>query len=67
MLWKARKEIAGIQAGSYVCSLAMGKVSEGCRMVNVVPLLNKDCNDKSGNYRPVSITSVMDKVLLTDS
>eukprot|EP00061_Rhincodon_typus_P003595 g20472.t1 len=54
-LQEARKEIAGALAYIFASSLATGKVPEDWRVVNVVPLFKKDCKEKPGNYRPVSL------------
>ncbi|XP_038671336.1 uncharacterized protein LOC119975618, partial [Scyliorhinus canicula] len=44
-------------------SLATGIVPEDWRIANVVPLFKKGSRDNPGNYRPVSLTSVVGKVL----
>ena len=36
---------------------------EDWRVANVVPLFKKGCREKPGNYRPVSLTSVVGKLL----
>eukprot|EP00061_Rhincodon_typus_P016056 g44072.t1 len=40
----------------------LGEVPEDWRVADVVPLFKKGCKEKPGNYRPVSLTSVVDKL-----
>eukprot|EP00061_Rhincodon_typus_P006832 g27877.t1 len=40
-----------------------GEVLEDWRVENVVPLFKKGSEDKPGNYRPVSLASVVGKLL----
>ena len=47
----------------FVSSLATGEVPEDWRIANVVPLFKKDSKNNPGNYRPVSLTSVVGKLL----
>ena len=58
-LWEAREEIAGPLAEIFESSIVTGEVPEGWRVVNVVPLFKKGCREKPGNYKPVSLTSVV--------
>ncbi|XP_069792574.1 uncharacterized protein, partial [Narcine bancroftii] len=44
-------------------SLAMGLVSKDWRVAHVVPLFKKGSKCKPGNYRPVSLTSVVGKLM----
>ena len=44
-------------------SLESGQVLEDWRVANVTPLLKKGSREELGNYRPVSLTSVMGKLL----
>lgn len=41
----------------------MGEVPDDWRLVNVVPLFKKGFREKPGNYMPVSLTSVVRKLL----
>ena len=43
--------------------MATGEVPEDWRIANVVPLFKKGSRDNPGNYRPVSLTSVVGKLL----
>ena len=63
ILWEAREEIAQPLALIFVSSLSTGTVPEDWRIANVVPLFKKGSRDNPGNYRPVSLTSVVGKVL----
>ena len=47
----------------FVSSLDTGEVPEDWRIAKVVPLFKKGSRDNSGNYRPVSLTSVVGKLL----
>jgi len=55
------EEIA--EAKIFVSSLATGEVPEDWRVANIVPLFKKGSRDNPGNYRPVSLTSVVGKLL----
>ena len=46
-------------------SLESGQVPEDWRVANVTPLFKKGSREELGNYRPVSLTSVVRKVLET--
>ena len=46
-------------------SLESGQVPEDGRASNVTQLFKKGCREELGNYRPVSLTSVVGKVLKT--
>ena len=46
-------------------SLESGQVPENWRVANVTPLFKKGSREELGNYRPVSLTSVVWKVLET--
>ena len=46
-------------------SLESGQVPEDWRVANVTPLFKKGSREELGNYRPVSLTSVVGKVLET--
>ena len=63
ILWEAREEIAEPLALIFRSSLASSIVPEDWRIANVVPLFKKGSRDHPGNYRPVSLTSVVGKVL----
>uniref|UniRef100_A0A8C2UDQ8 Reverse transcriptase domain-containing protein n=1 Tax=Coturnix japonica TaxID=93934 RepID=A0A8C2UDQ8_COTJA len=47
----------------FQCSLLMGKVPEDWRLANVTPIYKNGCKEDLGNYRPVSLTSVLGKVM----
>ena len=44
-------------------SLSSGKVPKLWKQANVVPLHKKDSKHLMGNYRPVSLLSILDKIL----
>ena len=46
-------------------SLESGQVPEDWRVVNVTPLFKKGSREELGNYRPLSLTSVVGKVMET--
>ena len=56
-------EIAEALTEIFISSLATGEVPEDWRIANVVPLFKKGIRDNPGNYRPVSLTSVVGKLL----
>eukprot|EP00061_Rhincodon_typus_P007397 g29059.t1 len=62
-LWEAGEEIAGTLAEIFVSLIAMHEVPEDWRMTNVVPLFKKGGKEKPENYRPVSLTLVVDGLL----
>eukprot|EP00061_Rhincodon_typus_P004311 g22273.t1 len=43
--------------------LELGRVPEDWKIVNVTPLFTKGVRQKMGNYRPISLTSVIGKIL----
>ena len=63
VLSKVRVEIAEASVIIFQSSLDTGVVPEDWRIVNITPLFKKGCKDKSSNYRPVSLTSVVGKLL----
>ncbi|PLS49478.1 hypothetical protein CYV29_15670, partial [Carnobacterium maltaromaticum] len=63
LLREAREEIAGALTDIFAASLNTGEVPEDWRIANVVPLFKKGSRDNPGNYRPVSLTSVVGKLL----
>ncbi|XP_059805904.1 uncharacterized protein LOC132380941 [Hypanus sabinus] len=63
LLHEAREEIAEPLARIFVSSLSTGMVLEDWKEVNVVPMFKKGSRDSPGNNRPVSLTSVVGKLL----
>jgi len=63
ILREAREEIAEALAKIFVSSLATGKAPEDWRVANIVPLFKKGRRDNLENYRLVSLTSVVGKLL----
>ena len=63
LLREARDEIAGPLTEIFVSSLDTGEVLEDWRIANVVPLVKKGSKDNPGNYRSVSLMSVVGKLL----
>ena len=47
----------------YQCFLLTGKVPEDWRLANVIPVYKKGWREDTGNYRPVSLTSVPGKIM----
>ena len=47
----------------YQHSLLMGEVPEDWRLASVTPIYKKGCREDPGNYRPVSLTSVLGKIM----
>ena len=67
LLWEAREEIAGALTDIFTSSLTTGEVPEDWKMANVVPLFKKGSRNNSGNSRPVSLMSVMGKLIGEDT
>jgi len=63
ILREAWEEIAGALREIFVSSLASGEVPEDWRIASVVPLFKKGSKDNPANYRPVSFTSAVGKLL----
>ena len=40
-----------------------GEVPEDWRLANVTPIYKQGCREDPGNYRPVSLTSVLGKIM----
>jgi len=60
LLWE---EIANARTQIFNSSLATGKVPDDWRTANMALPYKEGCRDKPGNYRPVSFTSVVGKLL----
>eukprot|EP00061_Rhincodon_typus_P008456 g31069.t1 len=43
--------------------LESGRVPEDCKIANVIPLFKKEGRQKTGNYRPVSFSWIVGKIL----
>lgn len=62
VLCEARVEIAGTLVENFASPLDMGEVPKAWRVANVVSLFRKCNEDKPGNYRTMSLTSVVGKL-----
>eukprot|EP00061_Rhincodon_typus_P006699 g27627.t1 len=62
-LWEARIVIARPLAEAFASSIATGEVPEDWRLANMVPLFKKGDKEKPGNYRLVSLTLVVGRLL----
>uniref|UniRef100_A0A669R178 Reverse transcriptase domain-containing protein n=1 Tax=Phasianus colchicus TaxID=9054 RepID=A0A669R178_PHACC len=64
---RVQRELAGVIAklvsAIYQCSWLTGEVPEDWRLADVIPLYKKGHREDLGNYRPVSLTSVPEKVM----
>ena len=47
----------------FQCSIDSGSVPVDWRVANVIPLFKKGAREKTGNYRSLSLTSVVGKML----
>eukprot|EP00061_Rhincodon_typus_P015739 g43588.t1 len=63
VLKELAEEIVEALAMIFQESLESVRVSEDRKMANVIPLFKKGGRQKTGNYRPLSLTSVVDKIL----
>ena len=63
ILREASVELAGALANIFKMSVLTWEVPDDWRVAHVVPLFKKGSKRKPGNYRPVSLTSVVDKLL----
>jgi len=62
-LREASVELAGALADIFKMSVLTGEVPDDWRVAHVVPLFKKGSKRNPGNYRPVSLTSVVGKLL----
>ena len=58
-----REEIAKPLAIIFASSVGTREVPGDWRVEGVVPLFKEGSRDSPGNYRPVSLTSVVDKLM----
>ncbi|XP_062891826.1 uncharacterized protein LOC134339340 [Mobula hypostoma] len=63
LLWEVREEIADPLAIIFASSIGTGEAPEDWRVADVVPLFKKGSRDSPGNYRPVSLTSAVGKLM----
>ena len=55
--------IAKLLSTVYQHSWSVGEVLEDWRLASVTPIYKKGCKEDQGNYRPVSLSSVPQKVM----
>ena len=65
VLREVAEQVSEMLTDIFNSSLESGQVPEDWRVANVTPLLKKGSREELGNYRPVSSTSVVGKVLET--
>ena len=65
VLMEVAEQVNEILTDIFNSSLESGQVPEDWRVANVTPLFKKGSREELGNYRPVSLTSVVGKVLET--
>ena len=65
VLREVAEQVSKMLTDIFNSSLESGQVPEDWRVANVTPLFNKGSREELGNYRPVSLTSVVGKVLET--
>ena len=65
VLMEVAEQVSEMLTDIFNSSLESGQVPEDLRVANVTTLLKKGSREELGNYRPVSLTSVLRKVLET--
>ena len=65
VLMEVTEQVSEMFMDIFNSSLESGQVPEDWRVANVTPLFKKGFREELGNYRPVSLTSVVGKVLET--
>ena len=65
VLMEVAEQVSEILTDTFNSSLESGQVLEDWRVANVKPLFKKGSREEMGNYRLVSLTSVVGKVLET--
>ena len=65
VLMEVAEQVSEMLTDIFNSSLESGQVSGDWRVANVTPLFKKGSREELGNYRPVSLTSVVGKVLET--
>ncbi len=63
ILIEAKDEIAGALTSLFNMSLQQGLVPADWKTVNVTPIFKKGNRNIPGNYRPISLTSIVGKML----
>ena len=63
LLYEIRSEIAGPLAHLFNLSLSEGYIPQDWRDANVIPLFKKGNKNQAQNYRPVSLLSIVGKLL----
>ena len=65
VLREVAEQVSEMLMDIFNSSLESGQVPEDWRVTKVTPLFKKGSREELGNYRPVSLTSVVGKVLET--
>ena len=63
LLYEIRSEIAGPLTHLFNLSLSEGYIPQDWRDANVIPLFKKGNKNQAQNYRPVSLLSIVGKLL----
>ena len=63
ILWECAEEIASILTNIFTTSLTTGTTPSLWRTANIVAIFKKGCTMSTENYRPVSPTSVVCRIL----
>jgi hypothetical protein len=62
-LYELRDELVKPLSKLFVMSLELGKIPQDWKDANITPLFKKGSKSKAENYRPISLTSVVGKLL----
>ena len=65
VLREVAEQVSEMLTDIFNSSMGSGQVLEDWRVANVTTLFKKGSREELGNYRPVSLTSVVGKVLET--
>ena len=63
LLYEVRDKLVGPLCKLYKLTMELGKIPQDWKDANVMPLFKKGNRDQPQNYRPVSLTSILGKIM----